>query len=600
VERISSASFLLGEGVAGERRRVWYPALFAVAGVLAAASTFAIVGGSDILDEPRLSAWARGGFVLASVAGGAYTLWRRPASGFGPLFALTGLLFALTSLNALAAPVAFTLGRVAYAAVMVALVYVCLSFPRSGLGSRVDRRFVAVLGGLQVLAWTLVLALATDLPPSGPFSACAGDCPENALRIVDGAAGAGRLAGTVSDVVTVASFVAVTAMLLARMRDSDRAARRTLAPLFVALGAILMSLAAYIVAREVVDADPPLVSAAMAAAILLLPVAILAGQVWGRLFAARRLGSLVADVAGTHVSGQDVEHLVGDALGDPTLTLARWDAAAQTYRDMRGDALAADGSRSDRVKLELTRDGVPYALVGYDAALDQAPDVVRGVAASGLMLLDNAGLVEELRASRARIAAATHEGQVTIERDLHDGVQPHLSALLVKLGIARDLAEEPELRALIDELGDDAAAAVSELRTLARGIYPPLLRERGLAQALQAFAVTAPVAVRVEERGRQTASPAATAAVYFTVLEAIQNAIKHGGPDVRIDVTLDRRPGALAFAVVDDGPGFERRTVEVGVGLVSMEDRIGAAAGELEIRSPAGGGTTVQGWVPAG
>ena len=178
MERISSASLQLGEGVAGERRRVWYPALTAVAGVLAAATTFAVVGGSEILDEPRLSGWARGGFVLASVAGGAW--WRRPASGFGPLFALTGLLFALTSLNALAAPLVFTLGRVAYAAVMVVLVYVCLSFPRSGLGSSLDRRFVAVLAGLQALAWTLVLALATELPPSGPFSACAGDCPENA------------------------------------------------------------------------------------------------------------------------------------------------------------------------------------------------------------------------------------------------------------------------------------------------------------------------------------------------------------------------------------------------------------------------------------
>ena len=192
-----------------------------------------------------------------------------------------------------------------------------------------------------------------------------------------------------------------------------------------------------------------------------------------------------------------MQHLVGDALGDPTLTLARWDAgAARPIATCEGGAVAGGGAR-----LELTRDGRPYALVRYDAALDQPPEVVRGAAATGLMLLDNARLAEELRASRARIADASHEGRVRIERDLHDGVQPHLTALLVKLGIARDLAEEPELRALIDELGDDAAAAVQELRTLARGVYPPLLRERGLAQALQAFAVTAPVAVRVTERG---------------------------------------------------------------------------------------------------
>jgi signal transduction histidine kinase len=81
-------------------------------------------------------------------------------------------------------------------------------------------------------------------------------------------------------------------------------------------------------------------------------------------------------------------------------------------------------------------------------------------------------------------------------------------------------------------------------------------------------------------------------------LEAIQNAIKHGGPDVSIDVTLERRPQALAFAVVDDGPGFDRRATDSGVGLVSMGDRIGAAAGELEIASAVGHGTTVKGWVP--
>jgi signal transduction histidine kinase len=569
------------------------PVLVAIAGVLASAFTFVVVGRSDVLVDPQLSAWIRAAFVLANVAGGAYTWWRRPASGFGPLLAGTGLLFALTSLNALAEPLPFTLGRVAYAAVMFALVYVCLCFPRGRLGSRRDRLFVGVLGAVLSVIWVLVLLLAEQLPASGPFAACAAACPENALQVFEGAEAFGQILGDAANAVTVASFVAVTGLLLVRMRESDPAFRRTFIPLFFALAAVLVSLATFTIAREVSDSRPPVASAAVAVSVLLVPVAILAGQIRGRMFAARRLGSLVADVAGTPVTGEDVQRLVGDALGDPTVTLGRWDGRA--YRDVHGSPIVA---RDDRAKLELTRDGRPYALVLYDAALDQPPDVVRGLAAAGLMLVDNARLVGELRASRARIAEATHEGQVRIERDLHDGVQPHLSALLVKLGIARDLAEDSELRALIDELGDDAAAAVKELRTLARGVYPPLLRERGLAQALQAFAVTAPVHVRVEEHGDQAASPAATAAVYFTALEAIQNAIKHAGAGVTIDVTLERQPEKLAFAVVDDGPGFELRTIEVGVGLVSMEDRIGAAGGDLEIRSSPGGGTRVQGWVP--
>ena len=590
----SSPEFGAGAARPGIVARVPGPALTAGAGVLAAAVTVVVVGDSEVLDQPALSAAVRGGFVLAAVAGGAYTWWRRPGSGFGPLFALAGLLFALTSLKALAAPLAFTLGRVAYAAVMFVLVYVCLCCPRGQLGSSRDRRFVTVLAAVTAFVWVIVLALAAELPPGGPFTACIDECPHNALRVIDGAAEAGRVMGVVANIVTVVSFVAATALLLLRMRESDRAARRTLTPLFVALSAILVSLAAYTLARLIFDAHPVLLSAAVAVAVLLLPATILAGQVRGRLFAARRLGSLVADVSGAPVTAQDVQHLVGDALGDPTLTLARWDPVQETYRDLDGGAVAAGGTR-----LELTRDGRPYALVRYDAALDQPAEVVRGAAATGLMLLDNARLADELRASRARIADASHEGRVRIERDLHDGVQPHLSALLVKLGIARDLAEEPELRALIDELGDDATAAVQELRTLARGVYPPLLRERGLAQALQAFAATAPVAVRVIETGTVSASPAATAAVYFTVLEAVQNAIKHGGAGIAIAVTLEREPQALRFAVADDGPGFDRGAIEAGVGLLSMEDRIGAAGGEIEIRSATGRGTTVSGWVPA-
>jgi len=582
------------------------PALAAVAGLVAAVLTVMAVASSQILVEPRLSGAFRGAFVLASVGVGAYTWWRRPASGFGPLFAATGLLFALTSLNASAASLTFTVGRVVYAVVMLALLYVCVSFPLGRPPTRRERRFVALFGAVGAVLWLLILALAVELPPGGPFADCEGACPENALRFIDGGADIGRVLGDAVGVVTVAAFVVTAVLLLLRLGESDRAAQRTLAPLFLSLIAVLVALAADTITRQAFGARPAAISAAVAAAILSLPVAMLAGQLRGRLFAARGLGRLVADVAGTPVTAHDVQALVGDALGDPTLTIARWDESEQTYRAAQGGAIAAGAPPSGRLQLELTRDGRPFALVEYAATLDQPRDVLRGAVAGGLMLLDNTQLAEErgrlvaeLRASRARMAEATFAGRVQIERDLHDGVQPHLSALLVKLGIARDLAgEEPELRALIDELGDDAAAAVSELRTLARGVYPPLLRERGLAQALQAFAMTAPVTVRVEERGRHATSPAATAAVYFTVLEAIQNAIKHGGPDVSIDVTFDRGPQALTFAVVDDGRGFDARATETGVGLVSMADRIGAAAGELDIESVVGRGTTVKGWVP--
>jgi signal transduction histidine kinase len=139
---------------------------------------------------------------------------------------------------------------------------------------------------------------------------------------------------------------------------------------------------------------------------------------------------------------------------------------------------------------------------------------------------------------------------------------------------------------------------VEELRRLARGIYPPVLRERGVAEALRAFALTAPVSVRVG--GEAPGSDTAQAAVYFAALEAIQNAIKHGGEGVQVDVQLERSNGRLAFTVTDDGSGFEASSATGGVGLTSMDDRVSALGGELAVSSSPGAGTTVRGWVPAG
>ena len=555
------------------------PALVAATGVAAGAVTAIVVAGSDILLNPGVSAATRAGFVTANVLGGAYTWWRRPTSAFGLLFAGVGLLFSLTTLNALSAPVAFTVGNVIYAAVILALVYLCLCYPRARPASDGDRRFIVGLCVATAVVWVFVLALAAKLPPTGPFSDCADACPSNPLQIADGATGVGKVFSALANALVIGGLLAVTAVLIARASRATGVARRTLAPLSVALSATSLALATYTFVRHALGEHSAVLSAAVAVTILSLPFALLLGQLRGRLFAARRLSGIVTEVGGT----TEIQALVADALGDPTVTLGRWSDGA--YRAAGGAPLELRGDR-----IELTRNGRPYAVALYDAAITQDPDVVRSVVATALM-------VDELRASRARIAEATHEGRVSIERDLHDGAQPLLSGLVIKLGMARDLATDPELRALLDEAGNDTAAAAEELRRLARGIYPPVLRERGVGEALRAFALTAPVGVRVD--GDAQGSQTAQAAVYFAALEAIQNAIKHGGSGVQVAVTLERSNGRLAFAVADDGRGFEG-TPDDGVGLTSMDDRVSALGGELIVSSSPGAGTTVRGWVPAG
>jgi signal transduction histidine kinase len=139
---------------------------------------------------------------------------------------------------------------------------------------------------------------------------------------------------------------------------------------------------------------------------------------------------------------------------------------------------------------------------------------------------------------------------------------------------------------------------VDELRALAHGIYPTVLRERGLGDGLRALAQGVPLPVDVVDNGIGRCERTVEAAIYFCAAEAIQNATKHAGPGTRITVTLERRDDEAAFAVVDDGTGFDPAANPGGIGLVSMRDRIGAVGGELEIAATPGGGTTVRGRVP--
>jgi signal transduction histidine kinase len=206
----------------------------------------------------------------------------------------------------------------------------------------------------------------------------------------------------------------------------------------------------------------------------------------------------------------------------------------------------------------------------------------------------------ELQASRLRIVTAADESRRTIERNLHDGAQQHLVALAVKLGVAAELVDDdPDaLRELLTDLRSDVSVTIGELRSLAHGIYPPLLRERGLGEALRAAALRSPLATRVTGTlpGRMAAE--VEAAAYFCCLEAMQNSAKHAGADATVEVSLGWCEGELSFEVRDDGVGFEPAT-HTGHGFENMTDRVGALSGSLQVVSSPGGGTSVRGSIPA-
>jgi signal transduction histidine kinase len=205
----------------------------------------------------------------------------------------------------------------------------------------------------------------------------------------------------------------------------------------------------------------------------------------------------------------------------------------------------------------------------------------------------------ELRASRARIVAAADAERLRIERDLHDGAQQHLTSLSVRLLMAAKLASgDPELATLLEQLGAEVSDTAREVRNLAHGIYPPLLRANGLSDALFAAAShsTLPTRVQVGSLGRYPAD--VEAAVYFCCLEAMQNACKHAGERATIRLRIREEAGTLTFEVTDDGSGFDPVRRSLGAGLLNMADRIAAFGGYLRVDSAPGQGTHVTGALP--
>ncbi|MDP9021835.1 MAG: sensor histidine kinase [Actinomycetota bacterium] len=206
----------------------------------------------------------------------------------------------------------------------------------------------------------------------------------------------------------------------------------------------------------------------------------------------------------------------------------------------------------------------------------------------------------DLRASRQRIVAAQDAERRRMERDIHDGSQQHLVALAVKLRLARSLIDRSPERVgpLVDELRGEAAEALELLRNLARGIYPAVLADQGLVEALRSQAARAPVTTHIEADNVRRYPPPVETAVYFCCLEALQNAVKHAHASA-VTIHLSEDHGVLSFTVADDGTGFDGQRVTPGHGLQNLADRLASLGGTVELRSRPGSGTTLTGRVRA-
>ena len=223
--------------------------------------------------------------------------------------------------------------------------------------------------------------------------------------------------------------------------------------------------------------------------------------------------------------------------------------------------------------------------------------LVADVASQAGLVLANAGLIEDLRASRQRLVAAQDEARRRLERNIHDGAQQDLVALAIKVRLGTTVEDLAQAKDIFGELQANAAGALENLRDLARGIYPPLLADLGLAAALGAQASKSPLPVAVEADGIGRFGQDTEAAVYFCCLEALQNTAKYAHAS-RAQICLQAASGTLNFTVSDDGSGYDAPHTPMGSGMRNMADRLAALGGRLEVRSVPGQGTTITGRLP--
>jgi signal transduction histidine kinase len=483
-------------------------------------------------------------------------------------------------------------GRLAGWVVEVGLVYLVLSFPTGRLTGRVDRALVWTAALVVAVLYLPTGLIADDYPAPSPYTGCAAGCPDNAFFLLGSEPGfVDSVLAPLRVVVTALLFFAVTGRLVQRFRGSTRLMQRTLEPVLTVAAGRCAVLALALVVRGVNPESSAVeaLSWAIALAVPLLALGFLLGLVMRRLYAGTALQELGGRVR-AEPAPHELRNALAETLGDPTLRLL-----------FGTEARAGPGQVLTEV-----RDGERrVATIAHDEALCDERDFLDAVASYALIALKNQRLtaevessLREVQASRARIQATADRERRRIERDLHDGAQQRLVALRIKLELAEEEMQRDPREGLkkLHALGAEVDGTLEEIRALAHGVYPSLLGERGLAEALQAAALTTPIAARVEPDGVGRYPQAVESAVYFSCLEAMQNASKHARGARQIIISL-KQDDALRFQVRDDGAGFDSALSTPGAGLTNMRDRLVAVGGELSVRS-SGAGTVVTGRVP--
>jgi len=525
-------------------------------------------------------------------------LWwrRRPASGTGPLLVTLGLSAWLLSWQASAEPAVVALGVAATGLVGFIVCYLCMSFPTGRLTQRFERWVALGIGAALTIAWLPVL-----FSPEGAIqlTLCSPGCQPALVDVNSGSPQAVRqFVIAVSNIVAAAAVLGVVGERFVRASIPRR--RASLVILAVSAFFLISWIAAY-AARLGSPLNVQLVaqtSSLQLIARIVLPLGFLVALLRAEYYAAGAVRRLV-DGLSNGVSISRLRTVLAEALGDPELRVGVWDAHLGRYIDSDGTAFNWPTPRSGRSVLPVNRNGEPIAAIVTDEAVIAEPDLRDAAATATVLAIDERNAESEVMALRGKAVAAADAERMRIIRDLHDGAQQQLVALRVRVALLSDSwAELDENKAVTDHLATELDNSIAELRNMTRRFLAPATIAAGLAPALRSLTTSWPIDITVHDRGLQRHDDATEKTVFSCCVDAIRNAVEHGGSDVKVSVRLFEKNGYLRFVVRDNGRGFDPTDIPSGSGLTTMNDRVVLAGGHLSVLSAPGRGAMVAGTIP--
>ena len=478
----------------------------------------------------------------------------------------------------------FTIGLLLFAVAPPLVAHATLSYPSGRLTSWLDR-----VGLAAAYAGVLLLGLFPALVFDPSAQICT-DCPRNLLLVHD----SGDLFKDLNRIGIEAGLgwsLALIVLLTIQFARATPARRRLVWSVFSAAAVYLAFVSwefAHSLSRGSLSNDPTdrNVRLAEACALIALAVASLWGTArhWGIRSA---LASLVVDRTGSPAP-RSLRELLVATLGDTSLQIA-YPLADGRLVDAHGHSVALEGDVTPVVRNDET-----VALLSHRPGLLDDPGLVEEVAATAHLALENEQLqaearaqLDDLRASRTRIIESGDAERRRLERDLHDGAQQRLVDLSLALRLARSqlgAEADPALLARFDEAESELQAALAELRELARGIFPAVLAEEGLAAALEALVEDAQIPIELRALPDERLDAAVEAAGYFVVSETATR--RTAGT---LKVSAARIDGCLVVEVEGE---------EAPEQILDLEDRVGALNGSVEVVRNDEGRVTIRAEIP--